>query len=450
MNNASITVRPFRYDDLTDVIKMDAKSGNYVQRWVEALKEDAYNDYSWGIYSGNILIGYCTIGYADDVCHTIAIHPLHNHESYLLSDVYITPEYRGCGFGLKLITEAIKGRFVREEPRPVFLELMYDRLKYFYQKAGFELLPDEHNACMVYIPNNKNNFKEKETMENKKVSTKKIIIGAIIAVLVIVLVFASVKIVPTGYTGVRRTFGQISQQTVEEGINFKIPFVQTISLVNNKQQDAVFENQIWGESQEKTPVYAANTIVTYHISADKSVWLRTNVSSIKDLINEPIVSSALKAAMLKLTVADVTDRTVLEPMVKDYINASLAEKYGENTVVVEKVTITNMDFEDTYNEAIAAKSIAQQQYEQQAIENAKAVEKAEADKQVALKNAEAEAEAAKIKANGQAEANNTLSNSLNENILRSKYYDKWNGELPQVVSDSSVIYGLGGNTENAQ
>ena len=52
----------------------------------------------------------------------------------------------------------------------------------------------------------------------------------------IILVASAFTIVPTGYTGVRTTFGQVSQKIVPNGFNMKIPFVQSIELVNNKQQ----------------------------------------------------------------------------------------------------------------------------------------------------------------------------------------------------------------------
>ena len=156
MDIPSIIVRPFTYSDLKDVIKMDDESGNYVSQWVKDLEgeDDNYNDYSWGIYIDNKLAGYCTIGYADDVCPVIENHPLHDNESYLLSDVYMKPEYRHHGYGLKLITETIKGRFAKEEKLPVFLQVFYDDLKYFYNKAGFEWIHDKDDySCMVYDPN---------------------------------------------------------------------------------------------------------------------------------------------------------------------------------------------------------------------------------------------------------------------------------------------------------
>ena len=153
MNDTQIIVRPFVKADLDDVIKMDEESGYYVQQWVEDIEIDENNDYSWGIYINNILAGYCTIGYADDVCPVIENHPLHGDESYLLSDVYMKPEYRHHGYGVKLITETIRGRFKKEEKLPVFLLVFYDKLKYFYGKAGFEWIPDDKDySCMVFNP----------------------------------------------------------------------------------------------------------------------------------------------------------------------------------------------------------------------------------------------------------------------------------------------------------
>ena len=152
-DNTSIIVRPFTYADLADVISMDDESGNDVHPWVQDL-EGENNDYSWGIYVDDKLAGYCTIGYADDVWEAIENHPLYNNNTYLLSDVYMKPEYRHQGYGLKLITETIKGRFAKEETLPVFLQAFYDDLKHFYSKAGFEYIPNENDySCMVYDPN---------------------------------------------------------------------------------------------------------------------------------------------------------------------------------------------------------------------------------------------------------------------------------------------------------
>lgn len=278
----------------------------------------------------------------------------------------------------------------------------------------------------------------------KKVSRPRTVIG-VVAGIVFLIIAGTIVIVPTGYTGVRTTFGQVSDTSISKGINFKIPIVQSINLVNNKMQDITTgDSEIWGESSEKTPVYATSIVVTYNISAEKSAWLYTNVTkNDKNLITESLISSAVKSAMVKFTTKDVTVRSKIEPSVKEQLQLSVNEKYGEGVITIRKVVINNMDFEQSYNDAIAAKSIAQETAEKQAIENKTAIEKAEADKTVEIKKAEAEAESKRIAAEAEAEANKVINESLNDNILKSKFYEKWDGKLPTVMGESASIVDIG-------
>lgn len=275
-----------------------------------------------------------------------------------------------------------------------------------------------------------------KSLKNKKAKLCKYF--ALIGVVIFVL-GCSFTIVPTGYTGVKTTFGQISEKTLPKGFNFKIPFVQSIELVNNKQQDVKIDAEVWGETLEKTPVYASNIIVSYQINPDKSSWIFAKYSDPDNLIDSNIVSSAIKSALIELSVDNVTNRSKIEPLVKEKLSISLNEKYGENTITVAKVVINQMDFEESYNDAIAEKSIARQKQEKQEIENQTAINKAEADKQVAITNAEAKAEALRIEAEGEADANEKIKNSLNDAVLKSKFYEKWNGTLPQAMGSDTII-----------
>lgn len=263
------------------------------------------------------------------------------------------------------------------------------------------------------------------------------------------LIGNSIVIVPTGYVGVRTRFGQISDVSVTEGFNWKVPFIEQITTINVKQQDMVVDGQIWGESSEKTPVFAEDVVVTYQISAEKAAWLYAHINR-TDYITLSLVSSALKSAMVELDTSSVTVRSKVEPLALQKLNDALAEKYGKGTVTAVKVIVNQMDFEASYNEAIAAKNIAKQVQEQRSIENQTAIAKAEADKQVALAAAQAEAEASKIKAEAEAEvlritteakaeANKKLAASLDENVLKSRFYEVWDGKLPTVMGDSAVI-----------
>lgn len=269
-------------------------------------------------------------------------------------------------------------------------------------------------------------------------STAGMIIGIILGIAFIIL-GNSFVIIPTGYTGVKSTFGQINEVTLQNGANFKIPFIQKIEKVNNKQQDIVFEGQIWSETSERTSLYYDGVTVTYQINPEKSAWIYANVSNYKEnLVTQTLVASAIKTSSKELNSTDATNRGIIEPLSMKNIQAALDEKYGKDVVIINKVVIANTDFEDSYNQAIASKQTAQLAYEQQQIENKKKIEAAEAEAKVKTTQAKAEADAEVIKAQGEADANKLLNDSITDKILQQMYLDKWDGSLPRVsLSDKS-------------
>lgn len=269
-------------------------------------------------------------------------------------------------------------------------------------------------------------------------STAGMIIVIVLGIAFIIL-GNSFVIIPTGYTGVKSTFGQINEVTLQNGANFKIPFIQKIEKVNNKQQDIVFEGQIWSETSERTALYYDGVTVTYQINPEKSAWIYANVSNYKEnLVAQTLVASAIKTSSKELNSTDATNRGIIEPLSMKNIQAALDEKYGKDVVIINKVVIANTDFEDSYNQAIASKQTAQLAYEQQQIENKKKIEAAEAEAKVKTTQAKAEADAEVIKAQGEADANKLLNDSITDKILQQMYLDKWDGSLPRVsLSDKS-------------
>lgn len=211
------------------------------------------------------------------------------------------------------------------------------------------------------------------------------IVMATVALLALIVLGSSFTIIPTGYTGVRITMGQVDDVVVQNGFNWKTPFVQKIVKVNNKQQDMVVGSSISAETSERNDVYFSNITITYAISPEKSSWIYANVSNYENnLITESLVGSALKGVSKTLTPTDVTTRTILEPLVKEAIQASIDEKYGEGVVVIYKVVVSDATFDEAYNEKIAQKQQAQMAYETQQIENKTNVERAEADAKAQL------------------------------------------------------------------
>ena len=281
---------------------------------------------------------------------------------------------------------------------------------------------------------------------NNKKQQKKFSCVSVIAGLIIFILSSSFVIIPTGFSGVRTTFGQISSQSVHNGFNWKIPFVQSIQKVNNKQQDVTFSDKIWSETNQRTAIYYENIVVTYQINPEKSAWIYANVSDYdKSLVSSNLVSSAVKSSSKSLNDTDATNRSIIEPLCMKNLQKSLDEKYGSNIVFINKVIINNADFDDSYNQAIAAKQNAQLEAEKQAIENDKAVKKAAADAEVKRTAAQADADAKLVKAEAEAKANELLEKSLTEQILQEAWINKWDGKVPEYVAgdSGSVLFGIG-------
>ena len=297
-------------------------------------------------------------------------------------------------------------------------------------------------------------------MCEKPVSFVKIILLGIICVFILLLALSCFKIIPTGYTGVRITMGQVSNEVVPNGFNLKIPFIQKIVKIDNKQQDVTFDKVISAETSERNEVFFNGVTVTYSISADKSAWIYSHVSNYENnLLNETLLASALKGVSKTLTPTDVTNRTTIEPLVKEALQESIDEKYGEGVVIVYKVVVSDTTFDTEYNNKLAQKQQAQMAYETQQIENKTLVERAEADAkaQIAKANADAEAsiiaaqadaEVAKISADSaeyQGQKDAAIMSNLGEMLTTYpslvEYYKvmNWNGQLPTVQSDGGGI-----------
>lgn len=244
--------------------------------------------------------------------------------------------------------------------------------------------------------------------------------------IILITLSMSFSIIPTGYTGVRSTFGQIGNSVLQNGFNFKIPFVQNIKTLNNKQQDKFFKEEIWGESSEKTEVLVSDITVTYKINSKKTVYIYKSITNPKEnLIEQTIVNSAVKSATVKLPTTQVTNRNMIEKTAKETLQSALDEKYEPKTIYVLKVTIDNMDFTKEYNAAIAEKLIAKQKAEQQQVENQKAIDKAAAEKEKARIEAEtkqiraeADAEALRKSADAEAYAYRVKSAEITDSLLK--------------------------------
>lgn len=187
----------------------------------------------------------------------------------------------------------------------------------------------------------------------------------------------------------------------------------------------------------------------YRIMPDKAIEIAKQYGSLEALEARlsAIVIEKTKATLSSYKAMDIiASRSTISPTVEKTVKEAIDEEFFVN---VSAVVITNIDFSDAFELAVEEKMIAEQAKLKADYENQKKVASAEAQAEAQLKTAQAEieikkaqAEAIKIEADAQAEANRIISESITESILKSKFYESWDGVLPKVMSDGNILAGI--------
>lgn len=283
--------------------------------------------------------------------------------------------------------------------------------------------------------------------------------AVIIALVVIVLFVCTVRI-PAGYVGVVYNMnGGISDRTLTQGFHVISPTqnVTTYSigieqsyLTASKDGDSS-DNESFEVPSNDGKGLTVDMTFTYRYDADRvaDTFTRFKGQSGKDVKNsfiKPNIMSWTKEVTAKYSVIDLLGdkRATLNSELTDYLKQKF-EPYG---IVIESVSLINIDPDEETRSAVQKKVNAQQDLELAKIEQQTANVNAEKEKEVAITKANQEketaqinAEAKLIEAQAQADANRLISQSLTPELIRQQMYDKWDGKLPtvQAGNDSSVI-----------
>nr|DAQ07078.1 MAG TPA: High frequency of lysogenization C protein [Caudoviricetes sp.] len=283
--------------------------------------------------------------------------------------------------------------------------------------------------------------------------------AVIIALVVIVLFICTVRI-PAGYVGVVYNMnGGISDRTLTQGFHVISPTQNVTTYSIGIEQSYLTASKDGDSSDDESFEVPSNDgkgltvdmTFTYRYDADRvaDTFTRFKGQSGKDVKNsfiKPNIMSWTKEVTAKYSVIDLLGdkRATLNSELTDYLKQKF-EPYG---IVIESVSLINIDPDEETRSAVQKKVNAQQDLELAKIEQQTANVNAEKEKEVAITKANQEketaqinAEAKLIEAQAQADANRLISQSLTPELIRQQMYDKWDGKLPtvQAGNDSSVI-----------
>ncbi len=270
-------------------------------------------------------------------------------------------------------------------------------------------------------------------------STKNLIILGIAVLAVIIIVSFCTTQVPTGYTGIVTTFGKVEDTTLEAGFHFKNPF-QKIILMDNREQKTSFKTEAFSSDIQQVDITGS---VNYAINKTTAMTLYREVGTdYFDKLVYPRMLENTKSVFSKYTAENlVAFREDLSVQIRDNLSKELSQ-YG---ITVINISIENIDFTDSFTDAVESKQVAAQkklqaeiEQQQKTMETQQQAERqriqAEAEANVAKINADAKAYAVKVQAEAEAEANKLISESLTDELINLTQIKQWNGVLPQFVS----------------
>lgn len=254
-----------------------------------------------------------------------------------------------------------------------------------------------------------------------------------LVVLVIVVValwmMAPFAVVPAGHRGVLTTFGKVDPSVYAEGLHFRWPFAQVMHLIDVRIQKSEGEGEAASKDLQQVHTKVA---VNYHLDPNKVALIYSEVGDLQAVESRlivPAVQEAVKASTARYTAEELVAR---RSEVRDSIRNALVERLGKHDVIVDEFSIVNFDFSRSFNEAIEAKTTA----EQLKLKAERDLQRIRVEAEQKVASAEAEAKALAVQK--QQVTSELLRLREIENQRRA--IEKWDGKLPTYVTGGSVPF----------
>jgi regulator of protease activity HflC (stomatin/prohibitin superfamily) len=240
-----------------------------------------------------------------------------------------------------------------------------------------------------------------------------LILGIVLLVSFIVVPF-SFHTVQTGEIAVVKHLGKV-KEIKGDGTSYAFWMTNRYQKYDTKVREVTFEDMAYSRDAQQMTLLIK---FQYQIMPEKVMDIAKTYGSLDALETrvQAIVIEKTKSALSSYTAMEIiANRSILSPMIEEVVKSSVGKEYY---TAVKSISIINIDFSDAFESAVEEKMIAEQ-------------------KKI---KSEYEAEAKIVTAKATAEANQLLETSLTDKILQEMYINKWDGKLPQVVTDGDTVF----------
>lgn len=282
--------------------------------------------------------------------------------------------------------------------------------------------------------NNSNNSNNSRNSAKPKSFFRSVSTAAIVVcVIFVIAVFGALSftVIDEGYIGVKYQFGKIVDTNLGAGLNFKIPFIQSISTVDVREQMYEMNTTAYTKDTQTVENIQVKLNYLYDKAMIGDIIRNIGIRNVETKLIIPQMQSSMKNAIGQVRAEDLVQN---RSSVQENIEETLRQSLAESGIVVVSFAIENLDFEDGFEESIRAKVAAEQQA--LTMQN-KTKEKEELARQQVIE-AQAQADSEKIKADAQAYSIEVIQEQLNQSPEYIEYQkvQRWDGKLPQVMGEN--------------
>lgn len=275
-------------------------------------------------------------------------------------------------------------------------------------------------------------FGDETTTVDTIVHRGRIVAATLVIIIALIFAISCFSFVPTGHTGVVTLFGKVEDYTLDSGVHFKNPFARVIKMDNRIQKESVELSCFSSDIQEVEVVFTLN----YQISKEYAMNIyKTIGKNYFDTAVSPIITESVKTVAARYTAEDLINKRNELAMA---IETDMKEKLLIFNIELVSTSIEDMDFTDAFTNAVEEKQVAAQNKLKAETEAAQRVVEAEAEAQIRRVTAEAEAYEILQRAEAEAQANQKLAESITDRLIEYRYYEVWDGKLPQMVMGEST------------
>ena len=266
------------------------------------------------------------------------------------------------------------------------------------------------------------------------------VIGIGVAVLVIIasIILGSFATIPAGHRGVVIRFSAATGRILEEGLQTKLPFFESVVKMSVQTQKYEADSSaVTNDLQDVSTTIALN----WHLDPGMAAEVYKTLGL--DFINRiaaPAIQETIKQVTSKFNAEDLILR---RDEVKNAIAESLSIRLAERGIITETLSITNFQFSGTFTAAIEAKVAAEQavleamnKLEQVKVEAQQREAQAKGEANARIAQAEGEAEYIKVITEAQVAANEAIAVSLTPEVLQYILLDRLAEDIKVIVIPS--------------